>query len=109
MGHPLRYGFSSYLRLWGGRLGLFWLDKFSWNLRPKSKTRAQHAVGDAIRKKVGPLIDCLVCDAHRTSGSSDGAAEKFYCLCFAHAILNHSSGITATIVNDVSDNISNYG
>ena len=90
MACPIRYYFSSCLRFQSRRLGLFRLNKFRWNLHPKSKTRAQHAVGNAIGENVGPLIHRLVCDAHPTSGGSDGAAEKVYGLCFTHAILKHA-------------------
>lgn len=90
MAYPLRYGLSSCLRLRDGRLGLIWFYKFTGDLQPQSNARAQHTVGNSVGKKIGPLGHCLICDTHCTGGGSDGAAEQFYGLCFAHAVLKHA-------------------
>lgn len=57
-----------------------------------------HSVGDTRREHIGPLDDRLVRHTDRVGGGSDRTPQKFDCLCFEHAALNHSSESSATIV-----------
>ncbi len=86
------------------RLG--WFDasqQIARNFPSMPYKRGNHAVNNASRKFVRPLVNCLICDADLFRSGRDGTAQKFDGFGFKHALLNHSSDAFATIVFSGSD------
>jgi len=69
----------------------------------------QNSVSYSVRKFIRPLIHRLVSDAYCLGGSGDGTAQQFNGFCFEHALLNHSSDKSETIVHAKAAMICNYG
>ena len=77
MGRPLRYGFSSYLRLLRNGLSGFWLQKLARNFDALAHANTQHTVCNSWRQLVRPLFDSLIRDAHRLGSGGHITTQQF--------------------------------
>lgn len=73
---------------------------FANHARRKVATRKhrQNPVRDSVGQHLRPLVHGLVRDSYGFCGCRDGSAEKFDGFGLKHAVLNHSSGSSATMV-----------
>ena len=61
--------------------------------------QSHNAVSNARRQWIRPFANGLVAHTERSGSRSGGAAKKFDGRCLEHAVLNHSSLSSATIVH----------
>lgn len=83
----------------GRRLSFGGGQEFLGNLATPANEGHDDMANDSVGQVVGPFANGLVGDAERLGGGGDGAAEQFNGVGFAHAPLNHSSFICATLVH----------
>lgn len=64
-----------------------------------TRKHRQNTVADSVGQNLRPLVHGLVRDTYGLCRCRDGPAEKFDGFCLEHAVLNHSSDSSATMVH----------